>query len=150
MRAFLRQIELALFAGREGDVDLLQKQFADDPRTFDSQKADRFLIRQSGAGAQAMERREILRLSVPRTNGSSEIIQTMDWSVEAFIPADKKFTIEVLHFHGLTLTRLPNGIFARVSRPLYLHPHQSQHTRNPGPKPQAPSIAARSRAMART
>ena len=58
----------------------------------------------SGA-AKAMERREILALPLLRGDGSREVVKTMDWSVEAFIPADKQFTIELLHFYDLTLAQ---------------------------------------------
>jgi hypothetical protein len=51
VRAFLRQIELALDGRGERDVDLLEEQLLDDLRPLLGEKVNGFRVRDAGAGA---------------------------------------------------------------------------------------------------
>ncbi len=56
-----------------------------------------------GGGAKAMERREVVTAPVPREDGTMENSTVIDWSIEIFVPSDKQFTLELLHFGNIPI-----------------------------------------------
>jgi hypothetical protein len=54
-----------------------------------------------GGGAKAMERREVISASVPGADGTTTNSTVVDWSIEIFVPSDKQFTLELLHFNNI-------------------------------------------------
>jgi hypothetical protein len=54
-----------------------------------------------GGGAKAMERRQTQSSVVTRDDGTTDRAMTVDWLIEIFVPSEKDFSLELLHFNNI-------------------------------------------------
>ena len=59
-------------------------------------------LRPIGGNAKAFDRREVNTVNVTRDNGTIERIDFVDWSIDVMVPQGNAFTLDLIHFTGLT------------------------------------------------